>query len=367
MALTAGRPLMGEPSTQGLPRAFLHSLRTLFDILDDRRRGSVHIQEIESRWQGADTRDLPPGVLQCLRKVAPPDGFLTFDRFVLGLRTSMLHNAQNRENCLTGAPRGPCKQHPGKGYACKPAPLGVRYMNGARENPPVCESLAAAYRGEPDRSGGPGAPERHRHGGEVKPMCRSHSDTTGEGLVDQCRHQRGRGGHRRHTITNGVDYSLLKKMKELEQDKDFLIQGLEMVERARDWYLQQIHAVQEHQRNLGKSQADYFSDGMHGHLFPLLPRLQEASRALSDLISPGKAGMLSPSGSANHAVPMESAARQQTINMLKEQNRLLTKEVSDKSDRITQLEQEKTSLIKQLFEARAQSHPETSPMDSTFI
>ncbi|KAM8933406.1 suppressor APC domain-containing protein 2 isoform 2-T2 [Pelodytes ibericus] len=361
MALTGGRSAIGEPmsSTQGLPRAFLHSLRTLFDILDDRRRGSVHIQEIEGRWQGADTQEMPPGVLQCLRQVAPPDGYLTFDRFVLGLRTSMVNNTQNRENCQAGVLRGHSKVH-GKGHVCKPAPLGVRFQNGARENLPVCKSSA-------DRHGVQGPPERAMHA-EPKPMCRSHSDTNHEGMMDQSRHQRhSRGEQRRHTITNGVDYSLLKKMKELEQDKDFLIQGLEMVEQARDWYHHQIHAVQEQQRNLGKTPMDYCSDGMHGPIVTLLPKLQEVNRCLSDLIVPGKVSTLSPPVPAGHTVPQAPVAKQQTINMLKEQNRLLTKEVSDKSDRITQLEQEKSALIKQLFEARARSNLETSPMDSTFI
>ncbi|PIO30068.1 hypothetical protein AB205_0166800 [Aquarana catesbeiana] len=117
-------------------------------------------------------------------------------------------------------------------------------------------------------------------------------------------------------------------MKELEHEKDLLLQGLEMMEKARDWYLQHMHTVQEQQRNLGKK-------------------------------------------TGNHSSPVTNAAtvsgQQQTVNMLKEQNHLLTKEVSDKSDRITQLEQEKSALIKQLFEARARSNPETSAMDSTFI
>ena len=42
-------------------------------------------------------------------------------------------------------------------------------------------------------------------------------------------------------------------------------------------------------------------------------------------------------------------------------------EVTEKSDRITQLEQEKSALIKQLFEARAHRVHDTSTMDSTFI
>lgn len=42
-------------------------------------------------------------------------------------------------------------------------------------------------------------------------------------------------------------------------------------------------------------------------------------------------------------------------------------EVTDKSERITQLEQEKCALIKQLFEARALSQQDAGPLDSTFI
>lgn len=45
----------------------------------------------------------------------------------------------------------------------------------------------------------------------------------------------------------------------------------------------------------------------------------------------------------------------------------LIKEVTEKSERIAQLEQEKSALIKQLFEARARSAQDTSVMDSTFI
>lgn len=78
-----------SPGTEGLPRAFLQSLRTLFDILDDRRRGYVHLREIETRWQGADARELPRGVLEGLRREAPASGYLTFERFVAGLRAAL--------------------------------------------------------------------------------------------------------------------------------------------------------------------------------------------------------------------------------------------------------------------------------------
>lgn len=45
----------------------------------------------------------------------------------------------------------------------------------------------------------------------------------------------------------------LKQMKELEQEKDSLLAGLEVVERARDWYQDQIHNVTERQRQVGQS------------------------------------------------------------------------------------------------------------------
>ncbi|XP_073908862.1 suppressor APC domain-containing protein 2 isoform X4 [Castor canadensis] len=102
------------PSTEGLPRAFLQSLRTLFDILDDRRRGFVHLHEIESRWQGADASELPRGVLEGLRQVAPASGYLTFERFVAGLRTSLLNT--------DGGPRDPARAQARPGDQRAPPP-----------------------------------------------------------------------------------------------------------------------------------------------------------------------------------------------------------------------------------------------------
>lgn len=127
------QPKETEYSTNGLPKAFLHSLRTLFDILDDAGRGYVHISEIESRWQGADTRDLPGGVLNCLRRVTPPHGCLTFERFVAGLRYSML----NPENSAHYKAQAAVQPQQASKQPHKPAPLskcgaGTRVENKVR-------------------------------------------------------------------------------------------------------------------------------------------------------------------------------------------------------------------------------------------
>ncbi|XP_013362173.1 PREDICTED: suppressor APC domain-containing protein 2, partial [Chinchilla lanigera] len=186
------------------------------------------------------------------------------------------------------------------------------------------------------------------------------------GVGDARRAPRARGERRRHTITNGVDCGLLKQVKELEQEQEVLLQGLEMMARGRDWYQQQLQRVQERQRRLGQSRAgaDFGAAGSPRPLGRLLPKVQEVARCLGELLAAACAG------TGTCPAPTLSSApswQQQTILMLKEQNRLLTQEVTDKSERITQLEQEKSALIKQLFEARALSQQEAGPLDSTFI
>ncbi|NWH24954.1 SAPC2 protein, partial [Grus americana] len=375
--------------TEGLPRVFLQSLRTLFDILDDRRRGYVHLREIESRWRGAEARELPAGVMEGLRRAAPASGYLTFERFVLGLRAAL----PAAFACLP-----PC-------CSCLKARLGNKLSRkaGCREQGEVQQQgaehaagSAGDSAGDWDKEGGTaGSLPRHVWGGcwlhrrlpwrctadrltlssvtggDAKAAGQSQGDGSHPGSGDPKRHQRGRAEHRRHTITNGVDFSILKHMKELEQEKDFLLQGLELVERAREWYHQHIQFMQERQRLLGKNKtnADFLAESSQSQLGLLVPKLQEVNRCLGDLLSTASKPA-NPTSALSKLVPVASPAStgsQQAINMLKEQNRLLTKEVTDKSERITQLEQEKSALIKQLFEAHARNNHETNQLDSTFI
>lgn len=126
------QPKDNEYSTDGLPKAFLHSLRTLFDILDDAGRGYVHISEIESRWQGADTRELPGGVLSSLRRVTPPHGCLTFERFVAGLRYSMLNPENSHFKAQATVPPQKHPQKPAPLSACSGSAVGTRVENKVR-------------------------------------------------------------------------------------------------------------------------------------------------------------------------------------------------------------------------------------------
>ncbi|XP_035631850.1 suppressor APC domain-containing protein 2-like isoform X1 [Oncorhynchus keta] len=444
------QPKDTEYSTDGLPKAFLHSLRTLFDILDDGKRGYVHISEIESRWQGADTHDLPGGVLECLRRVAPPHGCLTFERFVAGLRYSMLNPDNNNQM------KGPSAVHPEHPHskqhhlaAQKPAPLSACSVGTRIENKVIpldpsngtnkthhnrASSLQSRSRHEEGNTGYPvtsaaGGPVRYTNAGyersgrsleripivlesgsyredSVRMVKQAHpqqsrvrsieslalespslqkpsiveaglprsQSESATGFTASRRHGRSRDEQRRHTITNGVGYGMLKQMKELEQEKDSLLAGLDLVERAREWYQNQIHNVTERQRHVGQSNhcTDFFTESQNqSRMDVLLPKLQEANRCLNDLISCSGMQSFPFSGTQPTAISSSSqppaTAPPQAIQRLKDQNRLLTQEVTDKSERITQLEQEKSALIKQLFEARARSTHDSSTMDSTFI
>uniref|UniRef100_A0A3Q3A8L7 Suppressor APC domain containing 2 n=1 Tax=Kryptolebias marmoratus TaxID=37003 RepID=A0A3Q3A8L7_KRYMA len=372
-------------STDGLPKAFLHSLRTLFDILDDSGRGYVHISEIESRWQGADTRELPGGVLGCLRRVTPPHGCLTFERFVAGLRYSML-NPENSKPAPLGPrvegkvrPLGPsnvtntqqlhrgsslqsrARPEEGSGYpACGQVRYGAGFQRSGRSLERVTVSPEdGAYRTDPVHPGTTAAqPHPRLNNCYCLPRSQSESATGFNG--GSRRHGRSREEQRRHTISNGVDYEMLKQMKELEQEKDSLLAGLEVVERARDWYQGQIHNVTEKQRQVGQSSHCTVRSNQ-SRMNVLIPKLQDVNRSLNDLIS--CPGMVMLSTNSQPPAP----APPQAIQRLKDQNRLLTQEVTEKSERIAQLEQEKSALIKQLFEARSRSAQDTSTLDSTFI
>uniref|UniRef100_A0A8B9S2C5 Suppressor APC domain containing 2 n=1 Tax=Apteryx owenii TaxID=8824 RepID=A0A8B9S2C5_APTOW len=362
------RPLPAEPpaSTEGLPKAFLQSLRTLFDILDDRRRGYVHLREIESRWQGAEARELPAGVLDGLRQAAPASGYLTFERFVLGLRAALL----SADGGLPGEAAEPARRRGAAG--------AERRTPGAGAGPAPLPSPTVMATGRLSLQVTGALMLSSVTGADAKPAGPSQGDGSHSGAGDARRHQRGRAEHRRHTITNGVDFSVLKHMKDLEQEKDFLLQGLEMVERTREWYHQHIQFMQERQRLLGKNKTNTVRSGLPCGLGELSwdflvcwgrppGRLTVLFFPSSSLQPMNPSSALNRLGPAAPVVSPASAGSQQAISMLKEQNRLLTKEVTDKSERITQLEQEKSALIKQLFEARALNNHETSQLDSTFI
>ena len=82
-----------------LPREFVKYMRTLFDILDEGKSGSVKLSDIEARWgrKGGHLGARPSDVLENLRRVAPSNGLLSFERLCLGFQLALRPRAGGKK------------------------------------------------------------------------------------------------------------------------------------------------------------------------------------------------------------------------------------------------------------------------------
>lgn len=346
--------MTSSSTLDGLPKQFITAMRTLFDIMDDKHTGYVNIADIENRWQEDDAKGLPKGVIENLRKVTPPNGMLTFDRFCSGLKMCLIRNQVDRKQHPEGttvlkptnrppsAPLldlepNPPKPNWGNTVAIRPnnvisqqqrtismpllppkdVPMSTANNLETVDIPHTFEKQVPNVNKQPSSAlYGPPKPPRSAAGlvvpdrplvplpqsgsnnidrneirnalqnwqmglmmgndGESKSQSKNHGLLrTGRSMGDgkastgqndgQPQVQQGGGLYqknkanarnrrepRRHTLQNGIDYSMLKRMKQIEQEKDVLIQGLSAVEKAREWYLKQVAVVQEKMKYLGK-------------------------------------------------------------------------------------------------------------------
>lgn len=56
------------------------------------------------------------------------------------------------------------------------------------------------------------------------------------------RHQKSRRKDRRHTLQNSIDF---KQLKQIELEKEILLQGFAQIEKARNWYLKQLSLIDD--------------------------------------------------------------------------------------------------------------------------
>lgn len=77
-------------SEEVLPASFVSAMKTLFEIMDVNKSGTVRFTDIESRWQDDPRKGLPKGIIENLRKVTPLSGLLTFNQFCAGLKICLI-------------------------------------------------------------------------------------------------------------------------------------------------------------------------------------------------------------------------------------------------------------------------------------
>lgn len=309
--MSQNQPTQPPATTEQLPKQFVHAMRTLFDIMDDRRTGLVDLQDIENRWKDDGAKGLPKGVIESLQKVTPPNGKLTFERFCAGLKICLLRNQveSKSQKGINPQPNRP----PSAPLLDIDPPTKSTWTNTATVRPNVIStqrtlSMPQLLSKQPsndqesqnfDQKNVPntqktlyGPPKPPRSAPNLdKPFIPQNLDRaeirtalqnwqigvlmnedksikgysrnrgSGDGKPSNQPEQVGmyqkkssakRREPRRHTLQNGIDYNMLKRMKQIEQEKDVLMQGLQAVEKARDWYLKQVAAVQEKMKYLGR-------------------------------------------------------------------------------------------------------------------
>ncbi|XP_068443151.1 suppressor APC domain-containing protein 1-like [Clinocottus analis] len=140
-------------------------------------------------------------------------------------------------------------------------------------------------------------------------------------------------------------YLWVKRLKDLEKEKDALCSGLEILEKARLWYLQRLEENRDRHDNIdAKTGVGSFHGGAAEARSCLLRhRIQRVNGSLGSVMS--EANVTSGSISSLHDVMADSDLRWQ--------NTVLTQVVSGKNRRISRLELEKDALMEQLDELQA--------------
>lgn len=165
-------------------------------------------------------------------------------------------------------------------------------------------------------------------------------------------------------------------MKAIEEERDALMRGLQMVQRADEWYQEQLTHVNERMRSLGKAGGGQDNPGSteaaRERILFQNARIHEVNQHLnclmsSDMSFPMSINLAVGAGGTIGGHSKDKDVEKQ-VARLKDQNRLLTDEVSKKCKAIAVLDQEKSALIRDLFQARARlRQAELNEGEATFM
>lgn len=184
---------------------------------------------------------------------------------------------------------------------------------------------------------------------------------------------------RRHTVTTGIDYNTIKYMKQLEDQKKLLVHGLESIDSAKMWFQNRLHAINKKQDqlnlkinkgNVGRSTSteNICNKEINGKDLYHADNIVETERQMKSLMNTLSQLQQLLNDASNPGVNCDKTEEQKiTMNTLREHNQLLTREVSEKSDQVSQLQKEKSALVRQLFQARAELQQSSGSQVNTSI
>ncbi|CAK6949841.1 suppressor APC domain-containing protein 1 [Scomber scombrus] len=137
-------------------------------------------------------------------------------------------------------------------------------------------------------------------------------------------------------------YLWIKRLKELEKEKDALYSGLEILERARLWYFQRLEENRAQQDNIDPINV-FQESAAEGRSCLLRSCIQRVNGSLGSV-------MAEPNVTSTSISSLPDAVADSDLRW---HNTVLTREVSDKNRQISMLESEKDALLEQLDELQA--------------
>nr|CAG4649468.1 EOG090X08VB [Scapholeberis mucronata]SVE93714.1 EOG090X08VB [Scapholeberis mucronata] len=416
---------------EGLPKQFVTAMKTLFEIMDDKNSGFVKLTDLESFWSDEGLSGLPKGVIESLRKVTPPNGLLSFERFCAGLKICLLRYQSDQVTCKvpqrspsapildlengSTPPPIPPPIHPRSPTATvRPnnamlhsrtlsmpllvanQPLSLSHPQQIaltdEEPPPIPMPIMGPPK--PPRVVQPSGPQNNViTNGALMMRTRSEiatrSTASSKTLINDTKNQLPTASISERSIAKAehgksslfipkfhvkfpliLNFLQLRRIHILEQERQVLTSGLQALDRARDWFNTQLSDVQDRIKSFGKSPGgsnDYSTEAHQERLGFKISRIEEVSRQLIMLIENADRGFpahmnlaltdRNKFSKAPDGIVEENSEEQvnRILRRLKTQNHQLTEEVGRKSERITMLEKEKSSLIRELFQVRSQT------------
>ncbi|XP_039272712.2 uncharacterized protein LOC120346977 isoform X1 [Styela clava] len=185
---------------------------------------------------------------------------------------------------------------------------------------------------------------------------------------------------RRHTVATGIDYNTIKYMKQLDDQKKLLLQGLQAIDSTKSWFERRLNNINERQNQInlkinkgslsvGRSTSSEdickTEPGSADYRLDNIAETEKQMRSLMNTVS--QLQTLFTSTATIEVNNGKSEEQSLTITTLRDHNQLLTREVSDKSDQVVQLQKEKAALVRQLFQARAELQQNSGNQVNTSI
>lgn len=159
--------------------------------------------------------------------------------------------------------------------------------------------------------------------------------------VDQGASPSKRREPRRHTLQNGIDYNRLKRLKQLEQEKNIIKETLATVSETKNWLSQKLNSVHDQIRHVGRSTAPLEHSASHHQERLELKRAQtaEVNRNLVRMVN-----NWSSIDKNNFLFELNLETQWSSHERMKQDNHQLLEELSEKRDTIARLEMQMRQL-----------------------